>query len=567
MSSTSKDNKSPRLATAVESVFVDVLYSPNRATPFSTSTLTVSVNTVNVRLQSTSNSGTVSTATFLQVLSTTGTIASSSAKTSSVILDKVSESQNASSTIIGLAIGLPLGVFCLGFCFIAFYLWHRKRHSRLYPPTPYYPKSGAPAPRPQSKIWNRLFNQEPSHHYYHKKYESSSFASNQDSGATIRYKISSINTESNPIPQHIQTPQKVAFPINKSFSSNQIDTFLYTKPPHIQSIRSALPTASPSSDMPYAKPTIPPDNGTWTYESPLSRWFLTKSTYFQDQVKQPLKSSTVKLKQLNILSRVSKNRVQSFLPDENSPILSARPPIFQDSYVKSQLDPLVFRSSSLKHSANRKESSVTIRETRFMNSEQISNFNPYSRSTTSQSVIKPQFIEKSKIDAIALLRPPQRVPSKNSDSRERNIGEKKSKHITEKLKEHLDLIDSLKPLPLTPKSKQASETAASITDWSQLEMSVLNSGTAETELNQLYVVVRDYTPNLTDEICIRRDDCVRLLAKHTDGWCLVEKCKLTGSPLGTSDDPRHCEIDGEYYLNDYRGIVPGACIKELETDA
>ncbi|SCU95632.1 LAFA_0G01354g1_1 [Lachancea sp. 'fantastica'] len=559
------------VATVVESIYVDLLFAPSESKPFSTSTVVVSTDSVLNRAQSSSSSpNSMSTATLLQLMTSTNTLKTPSSQlqpssTTPALIDKVSEGQNASSAIVALAIGLPLAIFCLGFCFIVFYLWMRKRSYSRYSSTPTFAKSAAPAPRRESKIWTRLFNPEPSYHTdpfqhpYDEKSGTRSFVSLHEGSATIKYKITS-----NPTLHHVQTPQKVAFPVNKSYSSNQINTMLYSKPPRIQSIASAMPNSS--SDPEAERPNLLAA-GSWTYESPLSRWFLTKSTYLQDQVRQPLKSSTVKLKQLNILSRVSKNRIQSYLPDEKSPILSSgHSPVFQDSYVKSKLDPLVLRSSSLNHSGKQVSCDPKDRDTRYLKSGEISKLNPYSHSANPGSVIKPQIIDRSDASQRVLLKPLeiQRAPPKSGDHGKRvyeNDG--KLKPFDFDFKQHLDTLDLHKPLPLTPKSRQASENLKSTPDTPE-EMDADHSSIAsDVGLHEIHLVVRSYSHKLPDEISIRRHDYVRLLARHTDGWCLVEKCEPDGNPGYEKEEPECSNIDGRFYLNDYRGIVPGVCLKQV----
>ncbi|SCU96527.1 LADA_0H01398g1_1 [Lachancea dasiensis] len=566
----------PSHATVLESVFVDLLFSPRGTEPFSTATIGTSTHSLLYRVQSTSSNGR-STATYLQLMSTSSSDARAEAtppsesSSATIVLNNVSRDQDGSSATIALAIGLPLGVFCLGFCLVVFYLWCRRQNAMLYPQTPFQARSGAPFPprRLRSKVWTRLFHPDSSQCYYSEKYGSRSVPSHQDSGATISYKITSIDPESEPVSKHIQTPDKLAFPVSKSFSSNQINALLYSKPPGIQSIGSALPTANAPSDSSIrtTQNAISPEPGAWNYESPLSRWFLTKSTYLQDQVKQPLKSSTVMLKQLNILSRVSRNRVQSFLPDESSPILSnAISPVDRDSYVAEKGDPLVVRSTSPKALSTFKSSSANIRDTRLMNSKDISNFNPYSHSTTSVAAIKPQTIAPSKIDAVTLRKPmPKFLKDDGKLLGPPASTNKKHQGHDQKLEKHLNTVKSVKPLPLTPNIKQTTADEFSRPHSLQLvgrRVPALSPPTSETL--QICEVVRAYEPNLTDEISIKNHEYVRLLARHTDGWCLVEKCQPSGSPLDASNDPKHCKIDGEFYLNDYRGIVPGVCLKDVE---
>ncbi|CEP64310.1 Fus1p LALA0_S11e01222g [Lachancea lanzarotensis] len=562
------------MPTVVESVYVDLLFSPSQIKPFATSTVAVSTNSVLNRAQSSSSINTMSTATLLQLMTSTNTLQTFSSllqpsSTSRALIDKVSEGQNASSSVVALAIGLPLGIFCLGFCFIVFYLWIRKKTHDRYPSTPSFAKSTAPAPRRESRIWTRLFNPVPSYHTdpfqhpYDEKSGTRSFDSLHEGSATIKYKITS-----NPTPLHVQTPQKVAFPVNKSYSSNQINTMLYSRPPRIQSIASAMPNSSPDTDN--ERPNLLAA-GTWTYESPLSRWFLTKSTYLQDQVKQPLKSSTVKLKQLNILSRVSKNRVESFLTDEKSPILSSgRSPIFKESYVKSQLDPLVFRSSSLKYSKKQESHESNDRETRYLKSEEISKLNPYSKLAGPRSVIKAQIIDRSDTDRRMLLQPLEilQAPPKSSDCGKKVLeNDGKLKAFNKELTHYSERLDLHKPLPLTPKSRQASENMRPSSKAPEGNEINHVSCDSEVELHEIHHVVRNYEHKLSDEISIRRHEHVRLLARHTDGWCLVEKCKSDGRPLNDNEGPERSNIDGKFYLNEFRGIVPGVCLKILKTDS
>lgn len=436
-------------------------------------------------------------------------------------------------------------------------LWWRKRRAAAGTLTDLDQKS--PVGVRHSGTWARLFApQTPSI----SEQRPSPFC--PDTGATIKYKIAPIDAHAaaarnNPYRQHVLTPQKAAFPMNRSSSSHRIETLLYSKPPGIQHITSAM-QSSCTLENPSNESEKLPNNAKWSYESPLSRWFLTKSTYFQDQVTQPLKSSTVKLKQLNILSRVSKCRVQSFLPDEASPILSEanRSPVFHDSYVKSRLDPLVYRSSSLNYS----KSSVGDKSQEF-DPEQPPKYSLYSGQSMRQGPIKPQVICEPNLTPQSLSRVPTLsdgiskasiAPVSTSSSR------KKDKRHNKKLKLYLEQVHTLKPLPLTPKSWQNSVNREPV----KYESPCPDGSSAnDPPLDEIHVVVRNYTPKLMDEITINCGEHVRLLARHTDGWCLVEKCELTGSPLYKNAGPEHKEIDGEYYLNEYRGIIPGVCLKQI----
>lgn len=94
-----------------------------------------------------------------------------------------------------------------------------------------------------------------------------------------------------------------------------------------------------------------------------------------------------------------------------------------------------------------------------------------------------------------------------------------------------------KPLPLTPTTKSNEDPSI--------------------QLGRTYTVIQDYEPRLTDEISISLGEKVKILATHTDGWCLVEKCTPRNGRV-------HVSIDDKRYLNEDRGIVPGDCLQEYD---
>ena len=82
--------------------------------------------------------------------------------------------------------------------------------------------------------------------------------------------------------------------------------------------------------------------------------------------------------------------------------------------------------------------------------------------------------------------------------------------------QHLQHLLRSKPLPLTPNSKY--------------------NGEASVQLGKTYTVIQDYEPRLTDEIRISLGEKVKILATHTDGWCLVEKCNTQKGSIHVSVD-------------------------------
>ena len=76
----------------------------------------------------------------------------------------------------------------------------------------------------------------------------------------------------------------------------------------------------------------------------------------------------------------------------------------------------------------------------------------------------------------------------------------------------------------------------------------------------LCTVIREYTPQLTDEINVERGDHVRILATHSDTWCLVEKCKSNGDSISEGSPIIGENFKKLRYLNSNRGIIPGKCL-------
>ncbi|KAM3161416.1 Fus1 [Lachancea thermotolerans] len=561
--------------TVVESVYVEVYVLPGQTKPFSSSTASVRTLSILNRYQSaTSDSSasrtsrtsqqTRSTQTLLQLMqsassSTTLVQSASVSPASSEIVDKISAGQNASSATIALSIGLPLGIFCLAFFLIFALLWLRRRSAVRPPPDP-FAKSPADVASNHQTPWKRFVDR-----CLAPKESTRSHSFHSNAGATIKYKISTVNpqaTSPGALPsysEHVQTPQKVALPFNRSSSSHRIEAFLYTKPPGLKSIQSTLETTSAASDNPFDNSHQLPNGGKWTYESPLSRWFLTKSLYLQDQVKQPLKSSTVKLKELNILSRVSKNKIQSPYPDETSPILSDTDRLSESktSYASSQLDPLVYRSSSLKYTERKKPTGLT--NIRAVSSAQRSPAGPHPQPSAAEVDIKPQFIHKTNSESSSFL-DSSRVKNACTYKSSAPPNDSKKRRNNKKLRIHLDQI-ARKPLPLTPKPLLSGKKSGSLLKHAFVHkpLAGASDGLAQDEV---YIVIRNYSPRLMDEITVQVGEHVKLLAKHTDGWCLVEKCDSLGNPLCEASSDQQ-EIGGEFYLNESRGIIPGVCLNKV----
>ncbi|SCW03034.1 LAFE_0G01486g1_1 [Lachancea fermentati] len=598
------------IGTILEDIYVDVYFSADQTLPYMYSTVSVATisvfnkngnpsTTTDLTSQVTTTSSTktdnmhVSTEIVVQLLATShssisristlsGTsnpITSSSTELSrssstSEIVDKLSTTGGASNDIVGVSIGLPIGVFCFGLILILVFLWYRN-HRKSYS---FSEKQQINNNETHKKCYQSWFSGRKANPPKRRKHDAELgiVGDNYDTDNMLDYKITRI--DHNPYKTHVETPQKTLGPPNRSLSSQQINTLLYTQPPGIQHIQSELPSSS-SAQFNVSSGQNDPENFSrarnWNYESPLSRWFLTKSTYLQDQVMPSLKTPTVKLKHLRILSRVGKHNVQSILVDEKSPILekkasplSASPP--QEG--SSRLDPLVFRSSSLKcnkpdFNGKSQETDNTQRDSHLFTTAEFAKYNPYSKKLVLSTVIKPQTIDDPKLDISTRMIKSVPKNTRIKDGHQRfDIKEKP-------LEKYLTKIGTDKPLPKTPKSALVSEDPNIIKNIIgakfQSKSLAKNENNEDTEdnnatekLSDISVVVREYTPRLVDEIHITHGEYVRVLARHTDGWCLIEKCKRDGT-LIKKNDVQHDHIDGKHYLNDYRGIVPGVCLRAL----
>lgn len=74
--------------------------------------------------------------------------------------------------------------------------------------------------------------------------------------------------------------------------------------------------------------------------------------------------------------------------------------------------------------------------------------------------------------------------------------------------------------------------------------------------NAVYQVIQSYEKNLADELDIEKGEYIKVLARHTDGWCLVEKVDIDGTVL---------DMSSATYLNDNRGVVPEMCLRKIKS--
>lgn len=586
--------------TILQNVYVDMYYTSGATAPYAyttVSTMTTSIldiqakartSTVSESLQtgrSASNTATdalLSTQTVLEAVTSSGSPASSARSaitsaarssalstsstssatpsSSGIALNKVSDNNSMSGSIIGLSIGLPVGVFCLGVLIIVSFFYYKKSSTPPCEDEKVYQREGQsqdPHKRAGARSWllSKVYGNQLSETHDLEKtqrigahgYDGYSDGDSGDEGARIQYSIE--KTVSNPFTHHVLTPQKAAFPPKCSVDTDDVDTFLYANPPGLCHIGSEMPSSTSSKPAGQNGAKSPKatnrgsrllHNGKWTYESPLSRWFLTRSTYVQDQVMPASKSPTVKLKRLHILSRVNKQTTaKDHEYKESSPILSRpfSPLSAADGSSAPEpwpqgrnLDPMSHRDASLEYGSML--SPTTDLAPTALESANPSSWNPYSKTFVPEDArIKPHVLDKH-----ACAKPPKLA---DAPTRARKHGAHR-KHV----------------------EQSTGQTSTHRNTGLRSSIHEARKSNAH-ELAEVYAVVKDYEPRLMDEIRLEQGEYVKTLARHTDGWCLVEKCSLNGQTHLRSDRMRQADIDGPGYLNEHRGIVPGACLKRI----
>lgn len=422
-----------------------------------------------------------------------------------------------SGTTIGLAIGLPVGIFCLGL--VLFLSLSRMKQKFTISRKKSVDSTRLRSPNNGQGLFSRKRYGTNSQYGQEYAYEKSlPFADS----STIQYKVSRSR------PQHILTPE-VSKLRDKSTSleglsiKDDVDVLLYSKPPNIYHIKSEMPSTNNlpgeklglSASSPGRRPK-PADlelpMHKWRYESPLSSWFLRNSTYLAGEEVDAAPNSaantgtivtpTVQLKQLKILSRINKEYVggSQLMENEKSPILELEP----NSEDEEELGTDDIESSTGPKLT--KVSSSAFYATVIPGTE---NKNPF------------KYLHESQ--------------KEERKARRESILGLQSQETTEK-----------KLSPLTPGKDLKSDSSKRL------------------QIGRVYRAVQDYQAVLADEINIQIGEFALILATHTDGWCLVEKCTEDGtskSYLKTGHIATSANDQG--YLNSDRGIIPGDCLNDL----
>ncbi|AAS54071.1 AFR699Cp [Eremothecium gossypii ATCC 10895] len=382
-----------------------------------------------------------------------GTEAASEQTPTYVPLTTLVSNEKSSKTIICLSIGLPIAIFVVS---IALILWFFRYRS-----TGRHRNEGKPprwAVQPKTMKTQRPRSLDLEKEPLGNDYKDSQIYDN--SGIEVQ-------------PPHVLTPDKAALNPETSDSDTMIEKYLYGKP----NLGSKLADTQ--------------DRTKWTYESPLSRWFLTKSVYqpfssFEiNSGTTEIKTPTVPLKTLRILSKVRREQAPNPQTAVYSPFKEE--PVYTSAMVAS----MAYNS-------------------------QTSDFKPPGTS------------------------------------------------VTEKVSTPTSKMTTLLPLPDTPLDETSSYKENSYDTSPELEPAQYSHSTPvvpsppPTADGDLCVVIKPFSPRLLDEIELNIDEQVRVLARHTDGWCLVEKCDSAKSADSDSDN-----ISAPNYLNERRGIVPQMCLKHV----
>lgn len=424
-----------------------------------------------------------------------------------------------SGATIGLAVGLPVGVFCLG---LALFLGLSSMRKKLALNRRKSTDSTTLESDDDDRGWlSKVMYGNGSQYGQEYIYEKSLPLADS---STIQYKVSKSK------PQHILTPKAPKLRDDSTSLEgmsvrDDIDALLYSKPPNIYHIQSEMPSASnlPGEKLGFSvsSPSKRPKPADlelplhkWRYESPLSSWFLRNSTYLGDDEfgdgaanAETIVTPTVQLKQLKILSRINKDYANGsqLLENEKCPILE-----------KSQ--------------HNSQENTP------------LGNGIAPTSSSYAQTGSAPLSVLYGTVNSSELEKNPFGHPHNHQ-----NNNDKERKGRRESISGHdLQKITDEKSLPLTPGND------------------FKNTSHAKSEVGHVCKVAQNYKAILADEIDIQIGEFVLILATHTDGWCLVEKCTEDGtskSYLKTGETAT--DANDKHYLNGDRGIVPGDCLNDV----
>ena len=312
------------------------------------------------------------------------------------------------------------------------------------------------------------------------------------------------------------------------------------------------------------------------YETPLSRWFLRSSTYFRDTILDvggssdnlsPRKTLTFPLKQLKILRRV--NRQNESRESAHCSSINTQEGVgdaFASSKEKETLLDLS-QSSSNDGEGEEKEEEPEV----------MYNSKTHSREDTVQSKKPTAFKGGIKLDRLVIANRGNITtteytvsdmiqPLKGGIEAQRVKDKDRNIKYEQKRQEYISDMKALAHGRTTNTLAHVDGASAAVKD-NVYEAHSTEEGSTSLKIGLIYIVVKDYDPKLDDEIRINVGEYVRILATHTDGWCLVEKCSRDGGSTSVVDPEIYKESFDEFrgkYLNEDRGIVPGDCLQSTQ---
>ena len=319
------------------------------------------------------------------------------------------------------------------------------------------------------------------------------------------------------------------------------------------------------------------------YETPLSRWFLRSSTYFRDTILDaggssenlsPRKTLTFPLKQLKILRRV--NRQNESPESAQCSSIGVREDVGNASFSSKEKETLLDLSQSSSNDEEEEEGEKVEGEASEEGevSEIMYKTQNHSKEDTVQFRKPATFRGGINLDRLVITNKSNNIttaaglqPLEGSVKSQR--GKEKDRNIKYQQKRQ-EYISDMRALAHGCTVNTLEHSDSDVIGGVGATVKANNYEAHSTEegsslkLGLIYVVVKEYIPKLDDEIRINVGEYVRILATHTDGWCLVEKCSREGGSTSVVDPEIYKESFDEFrgkYLNEDRGIVPGDCLQ------
>ncbi|CCH58305.1 hypothetical protein TBLA_0A05120 [Henningerozyma blattae CBS 6284] len=446
----------------------------------------------------------------------------------SAAFEQVSGKPNSgNSGIVGLAIGLPIGIFCICLILVMLYFYFKKSHaqkmSQFYSPRNINNNSQTP-----HSNWISEFLYGNNTPLYSSKglypMTGKDWAPHEGVSAKIKYHISQ------PVipEEHIQSPRDI---ISKEKNKEINQNMYLNNTSHISKKFIRTPRTITGQYLPSELP-LELEKTEESLDMTMARWFQNGTTYIKNYsfaLPTALKTPTIQLKKMNFLNNIEKGFVdleKDQYYDERSPILSEA-----DTNIPSKYDSLFKNDNISSLEVSTKHESITYGTIK----EQVLEI------ATPKNAKMGHLIDTNIIDV-------KNIPKKKKKSKRR--------------KKYLES----KPLPLTPNSKLIKDNNDNNnnSEFKEIKKSIV--GTDEFKPGAVCRVVEEYSPILKEEIHLYVGEFVKILTTHTDGWCIVEKCHFDGSTK-TLINFEKTDISGMDYLNEDRGIVPGKVLRKYNPGA